>query len=662
MLIDTDNYDLGRMSMQKKFTQAITIKASALEKLPFSSINEVISVYFNGIYADDKTFVYVVDGNLNRDVNAYSIYDIDELTIIQNAAATLNGLLPNQVLILVKTKKNLAGKSGVSINGQTNMVRLYQTQAGIQDEPGKANGFAGASSTSYYHQYYVSGYVNKKNINMGLSASIQHNVFPAFWNKKLYDVFDAYNTNRFRFNAYADIKMGKYNILSLNGGYVPQRDREYFELLPTFGGGERKKYISQNLWYSNITLKSNILNGLTNKLSAGFQRRQTDGQIVPVDSVSAINSYLAKDELSYRLHLGDFDINAAVNATYRQAKDTATRIFYFGSPAHFIAKQKIMVVTPSLTVNYADMVMLQGGVQKITYTNAPVIAGYDMPKILPFGSASVNVLRPFSVADTDMRLVVFGSFARTMSYASDEYGTLASRTNYTGSSLGNSTFNGVTINPYQTYDQLQGGLTYSVFKNALTLSYNFSIQKFVTRANISGGIPPYTDTSRTTNAHINVHRVGINFVLPTQGNFKWSSYLNGAMFIKKTPSFDNLESEILRLYYPGKNLITGGFVNQFAYKSLFAGVDVIYAYNKELRHLFIPNGSVYYPQSVEKISTLKVQNIYIGYTMSVNMMAIKSLEVYANGRNVFEKGQQVSINKYFAGDSRYFGAGFKLGL
>jgi hypothetical protein len=75
---DTSHYDLGRLRVNKNLTQSITIKGSDLQRQPFANISDALNVWFYGIYTNSNYVVYVVDGNIINDVNAYNIHDIEE--------------------------------------------------------------------------------------------------------------------------------------------------------------------------------------------------------------------------------------------------------------------------------------------------------------------------------------------------------------------------------------------------------------------------------------------------------------------------------------------------------------------------------------------------------------------------------------------------------
>ncbi|MGF7082098.1 hypothetical protein [Mucilaginibacter sp. UYCu711] len=685
-LPDTAVYDLGRITMKKKFTQAITIHAADLEKMPFTDLKEAVTLYFNGVYGQQQKFAYVIDGVLNTDINAYSIYDIDEITIVQNAATTLNGITPLQVLVLVKTKRGGPNRKGIIAAGQVNQVRKYYGYNATTS--GNSNN-KGNSTQDLYQQYYISAYTNTKTIKAGLSADIQHNVFPQYWNKDIYETFKPLAGNRFKFNGYLDINLDDNNTLSINAGYVPQKDKEsYIFNNAVRSGASDQRSISQNLGYGNIQFKSNIADLFTNNLSAGFQRRgyksnwtilDPNAILTPkstvIDSTTTINNLIVKDDFSYQGTLDDnedFTFNANINALYRQTDDSAkyvtTRVTTFtnSNTVASLQKQRLFVITPSVTINYVDMVSLQVGAQKILNTNTPAFNGSNTPKILPFASLNVDILRTLGATDSVMllrKLTLYGSYASGMSYAADFTGTLLEIPYYRGtfSVAGAGTpLLREPINPYQTYNQIQGGLTYSMFKKGLSFSYNYSNAKFNAIYYIEGTVSPQTDTARSTTANIVTHRLGINYTLPGNGKFKWTAGLNGA-YITNKGFKNNYTLTQLRIFYPGKSLITAGFASQVSYNKAFAGVGLVYDMNRGVYHAPVGNGNGNYTVYNDMIQGLKLQNVYLGYRLKPLKM-VRYLDVFINARNLYQQVQLIegNIPRYSAEDKRFFGGGIKL--
>ncbi|MES2377579.1 MAG: hypothetical protein V4553_13430 [Bacteroidota bacterium] len=687
-LPDTAIYDLGRVTMKKKFTQAITIHAADLEKMPFTDLKEALTLYFNGVYGQQQKFAYVIDGVLNTDINAYSIYDIDEITIVQNAATTLNGITPLQVLVLVKTKRGGPNRKGIIVAGQTNQVRKYfgynATTSGNSNNKGN-------STQDLYHQYYVSAYTNTKTMKAGLSADIQHNVFPQYWNKDIYETFKPLAGNRLKFNGYLDLKLDDNNTLSISAGYVPQKDKELYkdDADPNGIALNRvdQRNIDQNLGYGNIQFKSNIADLFTNNLSAGFQRRETKYnqsytdptalgvKSTVIDSTSTINSLIVKDDFSYQGTLDDnedFTFNGNINATYRQTEDTLRYVITRQSAVTntntvaSLQKQRLFVITPSVTLNYADMVSLQVGAQKILNTNTPAFNGSNTPKILPFASLNVDILRTLGATDSVMllrKLTLYGSYASSMSYAADFTGSLMEIPYYRGvfSVAGAGTpLVREPINPYQTYNQIQGGLTFSMFKQGLSFSYNYSETKFNAVYFIEGTVSPQTDTARSTTANIITHRLGINYTLPGNGKFKWTAGVNGAYMTNKGAK-NNYTLSQLRIFYPGKSLITAGFASQVSYNKAFAGVGLVYDMNRGVYHAPVGNGNGNYTVYNDMIQGLKLQNVYLGYRLKP-MGFVRYLDVFINARNLYQQVQLIEGNvpRFSAEDKRFIGGGIKL--
>lgn len=677
---DTSTYDLSRVILQKKFTQAVTIKAADLEKMPFVNLSEAIKTWLYGIYGTNQSYVSVVDGSLNTDVNAYSIYDIDEITMVQNAATALNGITPAQVLLLVKTKRNRPGKSGIVVNGQTNLVNLRSTDPAqitsnwfSQGKYWKPLG-TGNSTASIYNQYYLSGYVNTNAIQAGVSADYQGNAFPELKNSKLTGI-KPYNAHRFKLNGYLDAKLGNINTVSISAGYVTQRDNANLKYLigdPGFPDDNdynatynQNIYNSQSLWYGDVKIKTNIA-GFSNTLSAGYQHRLISGHeaatndnyyqsgvsvLSNIDSVSTLKNYFIKDDINYRVQAGKFVFEPRVNFTYRHAVDSNTSVYkgifnnsvVSGNQHTNFTKLKMVTVTPSLAITYADVFSLQAGFQKITNTNQSQLYGYKAPNLLPFASVGINVP---GLNNAGTHLSIFGSYAKTMAYLTDMPGYLMGKI-----SLSTTESNGVIynkFNPYKTFDQVAVGANLSLLNNKVVFNYNYSIHKFSTvvfLAYSTGGGYGYIYTLPET--RVDMHRFGVTVDAIKGGVFGWTSNLNATVINRGKYNFAEPTLLPAKFYNPNRNLVTGGFINRFTYKNIFAGADVLYCFKQE-KYDQLKNYTGNYNSFV-------LQNAYIGF--KPNFTKFKNAEVFANVRNLVQNpASDIADNR------KFYGFGFKIEL
>ncbi|GAA4092399.1 hypothetical protein GCM10022392_13240 [Mucilaginibacter panaciglaebae] len=675
---DSSTYDLGRLTLKKRNVQAVTIKAADLEKMPFTDLKSAINIYTYGVYSAHQSYVYVIDGILNADVNAYSIYDIDEITMVQNAAAVLNGVDATKTLILVKTKHGGSEARGVTIAGQSEFIRLTQRS------PYTFNNSSAKypKSNDMYHQYYVSAYGNSDMIKAGISAEILHNtlpygyyVLPASTNTPAAPI----SSNRFKFNGYLDVKLGDANLLTVNAGYVPQRDRSNnADELAALAGSSAKYvnsfYNSQNLFYTDVKLATIIAEGFTNKISAGFERLRDHGESLAAsynangtlqgagsrrDSTSSVNSFVATEDITYRAQLENFSLQPNVNFTFRQVNNPHSAQFASASNGAFrnfldnnyTTKQKLGILTPSIAFSYLDWLIVQGGFQ--TYFNStakPTVQDHDQTQPLPFASVSIDLLTPLQLDTDQMRLNIYGSYARNFNYSNDKYGSLIDQLYI---HPGNNARFDSQPDPYQVYTQIQGGAVFSVLENKLSFSYNYSLKRFSTTQVVLIRLPGFTDMFQNTEARVELHRVGIDFALPTDGDFSWRTSLNGTyVLMRDNYKVRNYLPEYLRLTYPGKPFITGGFVNHLNFKNAYLDFGMIYALNQALlAHTAYSRTWVV----TGKVNIFNLQNIDLGYKLQVK--AVKSLEVYANARNLIQSDQFKYIE-----NRRYIGAGFKVGL
>ncbi|MDB5135447.1 MAG: hypothetical protein JWP37_2050 [Mucilaginibacter sp.] len=669
---DTTHYDLGRILLKKEFTQGITIKGRDLERYQFSNLADAINVWLYGIYSNSSSLTYVVDGNLVTDVNAYSIYDIDEITLVQNALVQINGAGGQLQLVLIKTRRNKPGKQGIEAAGQTSMVNVRD----ISNQPGAK------STVDLYHQYYLSAYKNYNNIQFGASADYQRDVMPEITNSN-YKVNDPLHYDRFKFNAYANINTWKGSILNFDVTYDPQRNKADNALNinqpPVSIFQYQNYYIIQHLVNSNISLKSHIVNGLNNIFSAGYSHynyHETDnfseGETTspPINVNSFVVNYnttsnlLLRDNLYYEKKVGNFVFEPSVNFTFRYLRDSLTTnintltISNLNIPeasnskyASF-AKFRTYFLTPSINLYYKKIFNLQGGfLYDLSKTNNQPPDNEKPPKLFPFISANANIA-PLIDPNTTIAINLHGAYALSYEFgdgysALDELGNPATTpviinqfvsaiTNPDGSLSQPST---AANNLYRSFKTLTAGIDIDLFKNKLTIGYLFEKRNYLTTVEeqISSTDNSFTETiAIAANTAYYLNTVNINFKAINTRSFKWQTGINTTSIKQKLPDFG---------ISIGQNAWTGGFVNRFEVNNLFAGANLLYAIGERN----------YTATSMTKTNSFSLQNLYAG--TKIKITHLKYAEVFASARNISQnKSSDITDNR------RFYGLGFKLGL
>lgn len=658
---DTSKYDLGRVQIKKNLSQAITIKGADLEKMPFTNLSDAINVWLYGVYGGQTIYTPVIDGVVMTDVNALSIYDIDEITLVQNAATTFNGATSQHLLLLIKTRRSRQGKFGIEAAGQTNGVKLRTNSADTK------------SSARFYNQYYLSGYLNTAKVNAGLSADYQRDAMPMTQSLSASGGYTNENKrviNRYKFNGYLDANLGK-SILNISAGYVPQSgDEAGTEHTVTSSATANSSLVTKlkdNLYYSNISLKSS-LGGFQNTLTGGYEHfKNTVNQTVLTDvdasfgpySVSATeenagtsNNYVIKDNLSYQLKSGGWEIEPDLNFMYRYYKNTGavaanyqaftpSGIPFADSTANYSnngSVNKGATLTPALNINYGKALTLQAGFETVVSTQSGEINGNKPQRIYPFAAVMLNLTALNGKENSNTGLSLFGSFAKSGSETTDSFNLLTDiNTNYFvyPSTNPDSTKNIVIGNPYQTFNQWQIGITLSLFKNKLVFNYTYNTRQYNT-INVFGSYDSYSqfyfNYYVAMNSSIKTHRFGVDMNWVKSDKLSWRTNFNTS-YIKTTLNYSNISQN--------NHVVTGGLINRIDSRKVFFGADVLYLYNR--------------PTSNDHYNAFNLQNLYAGVRLNVN--GVKNLEVFANMRSMIQSKSPTLLD-----DRKYYGLGFKLGL
>lgn len=648
--------DLGRIKIRKDLAQTITIKARDLEHMPFDNLADALAPWLQGALTSPATLVYVIDGNIMNDVNAYSIHDIDEITVVQNALARVNGAQRLQQLVLVKTKRYSAS-SRISVSGQSFLVK------------NKFDGYPGdiKSESNFYHQYTVTAWKAIGETRMGLNASFLRDVMPA-QKSDIMKTNAPHHVNRYRFFGWFDASLGEGHSVAVRLNFVPQSTG--YDYRSNFENSGYNYQLRQTLFNPSIKLSNRLLNGLTNEINISYlsARVPTDSRFYSNsqqgdlfeskgEGLNKFNNFLIRENLAWQKDFGKWQVMPALNFTFRSVKDFTRGSFADytnGQPSNLSTfaitrKLEAYVLSPSASIAYSNSFYMIGGIS----TDLGDETGPAGEGIFPFASLTFDVLR-IKNADNPSSLKLFGSFSKGADFGDlnfNQADLITQPQSIPGYSL-TGVFGPVLFtSPYPENPQLNGiqaGLMYSSPNNRVQINYNYDNREYLEQVLRPVVVPPNGMAWAYTwiNYAYAGHRLGLTTRIIDRPDFSWSLGFNATTFsIKyKDPQVTPLpNNEIFN--NNDKTLWTGGFTNRLFYKKFIFGLDLLYLLNEER----------YSNSAVPKnFNNWRINNVYAGYHLQVKG---RQLEVYISSRNCLQ-----NKNSFFIDDRQFYGAGFKIAL
>ncbi|HYG40981.1 MAG TPA: hypothetical protein VD908_20290 [Cytophagales bacterium] len=639
---DSTHFDLGKIRLNKDFTQFITIKAADLEKIPFSNLDDAVKVWFYGHFSAEGNLVYVVDGNRITDINIYSIYDIEEITLVQNALVNLNGAVHEQQLVLVTTKKD---KTGINVNGGSFLVNHKE-------------------ATGLFHQYYFSANKKINNTNFGISAQYIRDISPA---KNDTFLREPLNFDRFKLRGAFNTKINYLGNLSAYINYAPQVWDYKADTLDDFWKKNTNHHSTNELFNGGVNLNSKILKGLVNNLSANFNTNTKQEYVLREIYLLRLNPdsmgyyrkedekiktisdlFLLRNNLSYHITIDGLTIAPALNFLFRfinhrynfNGIDRSSKNFPSFEYKYRKSYNRLYIITPSIGVNYRSIFNLEVGLVK----NISTLEGWEKESTtrnLPFFNSTIDVIK-LAKEQSSSSLKLFLSYIKSEDF-NDSIPSL--------SGLNNSIYD-----PFHNQDvfynldyrtsgnSLQLGSTLSLKNDLIRISYNndkryYSYQTFRKGWNNSRF---EEDLTRKTSTH----RLGIDFRI-SESVLMWrsgvslinkkSEMIGKNSFYSYSPSDSNLTSFTAKMF-------TGGIVNRLAYKNISLGVDFMYLLGERR---FTKEGFVF---TKALIDSFVLQNLYLAYSY-------KNIEFYLSTRNIAE-----SAESNLTDHRKFYGLGFKVGL
>lgn len=645
--------DLGQFQVRKDFTQSVVIKGSDLEKMPFSTLTEAIHSWLYGMYSQKQSLAYVVDGNLQNDVDAYSIYDIEEIRLVQNSLSTLSGGYDQRQLVLITTRKGGPHKKGLRLAAQTTLTRR---------EKGAPTSQASSSETSFFHQYDAAAYYNGNKLQYSLSLNYLREAQPTI-PYPLLTKEKPEHVNLWRINGYLTARLNAHHDLTVRFNSSPQSYRnQYSYTLPeavvvrVHSYDTKKTHLPFN---PSLQLRSRFLKRFSNNLSVSYLNNtykeatfyQEEEQVVDKRSSQDHQNnksqwVLVREQLQYNLQAGAWSIEPSMNVSlsYYKSNEKAYGTRYLNNNVigvygtTFLTENTTWLLTPSLLIGYKNIFSVQAGAQidvsKDRYG--------QLTRHAPFATAGVNVLNAQQAKGHSLQL--FGSVT-------------------TASFMGQPSHNLATI-PSLEYDPTvywpafssyfyrhnndsynwSGGLEWGLANKRFTVQYYFERRHFQglvygidNSSNLS--YPPFRSSA---------HYVTLQGRLIDKASISWTTRITGARIRNTSDSAINGYDAHYTIgqLNTADAAWTGGWVNRFAWKQLSAGVDLSY---------YFTSNSTINRVSGRKVHSLGLQHVFVGYRVPLRNQ--RSLEVYATGRNIAQHNRLLP-----GGERKYFGLGIKADL
>jgi len=662
---DSAYYDLGYTRLSRNFTQSIVIRGGDLEKLPFVNLSDVIGAWTYGAYSNRGTLSYVVDGIPVGDVNGYSIYDIEEIVLVQNAGALVNTGGLQQEWVLVRTKRG-KGPSGLVVAGQTGLIN--------SDSASRHAGMR------WWQDLYAGGYRNWKNWSGGISGNYQRDAWPL----PVGTTVTPYNQQRWRLNGYVSFRPDKYNTVEAAVNFVPQRMEYEADSIVQgvkYDGwqkGSRRYWLPRLRWHGEWPGGfSNDLEG--RYLSSSYRERDFSGNAdtatidqfkqLTYDSVHGTH-LIVREALRYTFRAGGWRIIPAVTGTYEREVyhvgsatiDSTIRSNgfpgYGTSTYQYSGKGHFFIITPSMEIGYRDLFELQWGAESYQQSNLPA----GTRREFPFVTAGADLLRIFGAKEGGSHLKLYGSYAERIwgvsrSVNAQQFESLTDlgsvNANYTS---GGAVFGGGQVyyfNPYRPdtvkYWVWTLGMGFEGADGRIKANYTFE------RRNIYAAVVialPFQGYSIAYPAGPSVlHHFSVEGRVGQGPRWEWRSSLQVTLLRSK------LNYSYARIYEngvagdkdPDPLSWTGGWVNRVSVGRLGLGLDLLWHFGETL----VQPGRT--GIDTMKRNSVLMPQLFAGYRFGVGHE--REMEVFAESRGLIR-----SSRSDLSDDRRYYTLGAKFGL
>lgn len=649
------------------------IKGEDIRRFPTLNFLEAVNGLFPWVFSFEPNandFLFVVDGNILADINAISLYNIEEVAFVRGGLEAGNYPFAKRGSFIIRTKSKSASAS-FEFNANTGLVYL-KNGSPFRFVNSAFYRYDSARSKGVQQNYQLSYSGKKGKASYFLSGNFAHDQNPPVFLQQVGPtVTDTFNYKQrvnvarfyaatavpilpsllFDFQGIADVQRAKIyssssytqgNFLTVKNSVLPER---YYTLYSSLNWTINKSFSNKfSFAYSNNNERTKMESTTTSDLPDLVTGSTTDTSKVKRGYIESNTAYESAGNRTWKIkaglllrynflhfrkgHLGLIFVNDQLNSTE-------------GS----IYRDRVKIITgvPYITLNFKNLLSLYGGLQlfvrDLEFGRWGVKNG---SKRLPYGGAVFSVMNLFSQKKVMNRFDLGINYSVRNNNLTDYY----------------------RLEKKETPDQLTPAFVYTPDRQDDFLKDKiFSVQatagfledRFMIGTEwFKGKDGRYFALSIPTAPGPSVIYVpgdvdtkGISVFGKAQllqsKNYSWSIRANAVKQDRKIP-YNLTQREI---YYP----VAVGLQNSLSIGDFFAQMTTVMGFDKEI--VLYTSG---FPGPSEKVDDLSVSHILLGYKLSLNKKWISDMQVFAQAKNIIASKTKRSYEEW----PRYIGMGLNV--
>jgi hypothetical protein len=677
----------------------LVIKGSEFSRFPSTNFLDAVNGLFPWVFSqtpDANNFLFVVNGYVLPDINAISLYDIDEVIFTRNKLEGNLYPLSRAGTFYIKTKTTDSHKPVIHFNSQYNTVSNKESMIidaqSLFLSPTTPTQNHISNSPGHFTSNQLSLLLGGNKLHLYTSVQLDETKVPTRQQNFIYnatgtnDTVDAIvHSNQYNVKAFLNLDYHFSHSLSagITGSYFHGKTNEdslqnfhgYIGQVP-YDDHETKKSESKLPYYHlgsfinweplpnlrNRVSFEYIRNGFMNETGSQAQYYQNNILVNAPQTLEQTRAhedrYILRNQLEYDwLQPGKFRLGATVMFSYLFDKVSYRTIFQSGAPSlpsifagsFFLTGQKLTTLSPMARFSFSNILSAYAGNGFIL--NKGLSRFTNHPNSNPYAGLVVDIKNALKIHGGVSRLDISFNYSEMTQNNSGSYWLPALKNDLTSSPYtGPVGFGSVILLPNPSIGS-------TVFKDKLS---SVQLNSGFLHNRIMAGVEWSTlELQRIFLVPIPVYgnSVGYTAVLGKETQTGTSVYLAGKLIDKPGYGWDTRLSVLFpRIKYrlspdgtepyfesPVNYKAQVGWQNKFRFRSFYVQANALFGFNRES---YTYTSFSFQPLKKE-FTEIVLNNLLLGYDLpDIKNPVFKDMSVFIQARNILSSKETKSYYQY----------------